>query len=113
MLIVLLLLLSGNVQPNPGPELQFIQTPSDFKSFSGLKFFHLNARSLVPKIDMVKIWAESTDAYVIVISETWLSLFLMKMLIGLGTMCIVLTGQKRWWCCHLCQIKIVFLCSLV
>lgn len=30
LLIVFLLLLSGNVQPNPGPEMQCIQTPSDF-----------------------------------------------------------------------------------
>lgn len=73
LLIVLLLLLSGNVQPNPGPELQCPQTPSDFKSLSGLKYVHLNVHSLLPKMDMVRIWVKSTGADVVIISETWLS----------------------------------------
>lgn len=73
LLIVLLLLLSGNVQPNPGPELQYSQTPSDFKIMSGVKYIHLNVRSLLPKMDMVKIWVKSTDADVVIISETWLT----------------------------------------
>ncbi len=30
--IVLLLLLSGNVQPNPGPDLKCLSTPCDFKA---------------------------------------------------------------------------------
>ena len=72
-MIVLLLLLSGDVQSNPGPELQFIQTPADFKLMSGLKYIHLNVRSLVPKMDMVRIWVRSTDADIVVISETWLT----------------------------------------
>lgn len=72
-MIVLLLLLSGNVQPNPGPELQYIQTPADFKSMSGLKLVHLNVRSLLPKLDMVKIWVRSTDADIVIISEMWLT----------------------------------------
>ena len=29
-------------------------------------------RSLLPKLDFVRIWASSTDANVIVLSETWL-----------------------------------------
>lgn len=61
---------SGNVQPNPGPELQCIQTPSDFKSMSGLKLVHLNVLSLLSKMDMVRIWAKSTDADIVIISET-------------------------------------------
>lgn len=75
-LIVLLLLLSGNVQPNPGPELQCSQTPSEFKSSPGLKIVHLNVRSLLPKMDMIKIWVQSTDADIVLISETWLSKYI-------------------------------------
>ena len=42
---------------------------------SGLHIIHVNARSLLSnmKMDMLKIWVESTGADVIVISETWLS----------------------------------------
>ena len=72
-LIVLLLLISGNVQPNPGPELQCIQMPSDCKSLSGLNIIHLNVRSLLSKMDMISIWVKSTDADIVVISETWLT----------------------------------------
>lgn len=73
-LIALLLLMSGNVQPNPGPDTPIgFNTPADFKERSGLGFFHLNVRSLVPKMDMLRIWAHSTDTDVIVLSETWLS----------------------------------------
>lgn len=72
-LVILLLLISGNVQPNPGPDMQCLQTPSDFKSRSGLGIFHLNVRSLLSKMDGVRIWAKSTDADIIVFSETWLS----------------------------------------
>lgn len=70
LLIVLLLLLSGNLQPNPGPELQSIQTPSDLKSLSGLIIVHLNVHCLFPKMDTVRIWIKSDD--IVVVSETYL-----------------------------------------
>lgn len=73
LMIVLLLLLSGNVQPNPGPELHCVQTPAEFKSIFGLKFIHLNVPSLLPKMDMVRIWGNSTNADMVIISETWLT----------------------------------------
>ena len=59
-----LLLLSGNVQPNPGPPSSSSQiaSPADFKARSGLGFIHLNVRSLLVKLDFVRIWASSTDA---------------------------------------------------
>lgn len=56
------------MQPNPGPDLQYIQMPSDFKSLSGLNIIHINVHSLLPKMDMIRIWVKSTDA--VVISET-------------------------------------------
>lgn len=69
--VYLLCLLSGNIHPNPGPGS--LSTPDDFKSRSGIGFIHWNIRSLLPKMDSVRIWADSTDAGFIVLSETWLS----------------------------------------
>lgn len=69
---MLLLLLSGNIHPNPGPELAQLQTPEELKSSNGIRFFHLNVRSLVNKLDAVRIWADSTDADIIILTETWL-----------------------------------------
>ena len=46
---------TGNVQPNPGPELQCVQTPSDSESLSGLKIVH----------HMVRIWAKSVGADIV------------------------------------------------
>ncbi len=42
-MIVLLLMISGDVQSNPGPDLACIQTPADFSARSGLGIIHLNA----------------------------------------------------------------------
>ena len=75
--IVLLLLISGNVHHNPGPGFAesavIFNTPTEFKTRSGLGFMHLNVRSMIAKMDMIRIWAHTTDADVIVISETWLN----------------------------------------
>lgn len=71
--ILLLLLLSGNVQPDPGPTPNCIATPDDFSARCGLGIFHLNIRSLLPKLDFVKIWIQSTDTDILVLSETWLT----------------------------------------
>lgn len=71
--ILLLLLLSGNVQPNPGPVLNNITTPEVFRARTGLGLIHLNIRSLLPKLDAVKIWIESTNADILILSETWLN----------------------------------------
>lgn len=75
-LILLLLLISGNVQPNPGPadiDIKICNTPADFKCKSGLGIIHLNVQSLISKLDMVRVWINSTDADVVVLSETWLT----------------------------------------
>jgi exonuclease III len=72
---MLLLLLSGNVEPNPGPATttMCLQTPADFLDRTCIGFIHMNVRSLLPKMDMGKIWANSTNADIMVASETWLS----------------------------------------
>lgn len=63
-LTLLLLLLSGNVE---------CRTPAEFKSRSGLGIIHINVRSILSKLDMINILCESTNAYMVVISETWLT----------------------------------------
>lgn len=52
-----LLLIYGNFQPNPGPE---VKTTLDFNSQSGLKIIHLNVHSLMPKINLINTWGHST-----------------------------------------------------
>lgn len=54
--------------------LQLLATPSDFKSRHGLglHYIHLNVRSLVPKRDLGKIWANTANADIIIMSGTWL-----------------------------------------
>lgn len=69
--VLLLLLLSDNIQPDLGPELTQLQMPDEFKTRNGLQFFHLNVRSFVNKIDFIRILADSTDSDIMVFSETW------------------------------------------
>lgn len=57
--IVLLRSLSGNVQP----------TPPDFKARSGFGIIHWNVRGLLPKLDLINIWADSAVVDVLVLSE--------------------------------------------
>ncbi|KAK0133577.1 hypothetical protein N1851_030903 [Merluccius polli] len=62
-----------NVQPNPGPFLKNISTLDEFRARSGLGILHLNVRSLLPKIDTIKIWVQTTETDILVLSETWLN----------------------------------------
>lgn len=39
----------------------------------GLKIIHLNIRSLLPKIDLLRVWVEQYKPNVITLSETWLT----------------------------------------
>ena len=36
---------------------------------------HVNVRSLFPKIDVIRIWAKTTNEDIMVLSETWLKKF--------------------------------------
>ena len=60
------LLLCGDIHPCPGPDT--------FKNFKkrGLHFIHMNIRSLLPKIDEIRITAKKTNASCILLTETWL-----------------------------------------
>lgn len=59
--------------PNPGPTPNVLETPDEFRSRCGLGIMHLNVRSLLRKLDLVKVWIESTNADIPVLSETWLN----------------------------------------
>ena len=79
--IILLLLLSGNVQSNPGPD---ILTPAELSSQSGMKFLHMNVRSLLPKLDFVNIWIKSADPDGFMLSETCLKISITDKNIGIN-----------------------------
>lgn len=49
-IVVLLLILSGSVHPNPGPEPNNLNTPEEFKIRAGLGFIHINAINMVFKV---------------------------------------------------------------
>lgn len=44
----------------------------DFCNRNNLGFLHVNARSILPKLDQLKVWVESSNPDVLVITETWL-----------------------------------------
>ena len=66
-----ILLLSGDISLNPGPNQSQLNsdTWSPFKK-RGLHFLHLNINSLLPKIDELRYIAEKSKVAVIGISET-------------------------------------------
>lgn len=68
------LLLCGDVHPCPGPMGSRCDNSSDYSRFhkKGLHFVHLNIRSLLPKIDEVRMLARNTRAACICMTETWL-----------------------------------------
>ena len=67
MFLQVLLLLSGDIHPNPGPQLDNLWTPFEK---SGLHFVHININSLLPKIDEIRSIAYNTNAAIIGITES-------------------------------------------
>ena len=67
-----LLLSSGNVERNPGPET--ISQNGNFKlsTVKGLRICHLNVRSLVNKIGEIRVFCETHLPHVLSLNETWL-----------------------------------------
>lgn len=63
------LLLSGNVQPNSGP-MQNVFMLEDLKSRS--RHRSLVHRSLLPEMDLIKLWVVTMDMDIMMLSETWL-----------------------------------------
>ena len=69
------ILLCGDVHPCPGPvPVNPSVTSTDYNMFNkrGLHFIHINTRSLLPKIENIRILARKTRAACIAISESWL-----------------------------------------
>ena len=64
---VILIRLSGDVETNPGPRFDIKECRT-----RGLKVCHLNARSLLPKIDTLRLLINKNPFDVIAIPETWL-----------------------------------------
>ena len=67
-LVAVLIRLSGDVETNPGPfnfEVKECRT-------RGLKVCHLNVRSMLPKIDSLRLFISKNPFDVTAISETWL-----------------------------------------
>ena len=74
----LLILISGNVHPNPGPDPHEQDTSVNTSTSSyahilssGLSIMHLNIQSLRPKLDILEVEAQLCD--ILVFTETWLS----------------------------------------
>ena len=70
----LFLLLCGDIELNPGPNVFHIPRDSihNYKSFQerGLHFVHLNINSLLPKIDEIRLLALNSKPHLISLSET-------------------------------------------
>ncbi|MEW8186271.1 MAG: reverse transcriptase family protein, partial [Candidatus Thiodiazotropha endolucinida] len=76
--LFVLIILSGDVEINPGPNSVEGDADSSINSSSSsyqmlsnhLSIFHLNIQSLLPKLDLIKAEADAYD--VLVFSESWL-----------------------------------------
>ena len=66
---VLLLMLSNDVSPNPGP----FSLAQVLPKARGLKISHLNVRSLFPKIDEIRMLLKDQPVDIFTVSETWLN----------------------------------------
>ena len=68
----MVLILSGDIELNPGPVDKNQIKKEDFEVFNnkGLHFMHLNINSLLNKIDELRYIARSSNAAVIGITET-------------------------------------------
>ena len=72
-MLSILILLSNDIHPNPGPLANDDISNSSYHEVlnSGLSILHLNIQSLKPKIDILEVEAQPYD--ILVLTETWLS----------------------------------------
>lgn len=61
------------VRPVTGASSVDLKSPREFQAANGLRFLHLNVRSLLPKIDFINVLVNDAAPDVFVISESWLS----------------------------------------
>ena len=73
--IVCLILLAGNICPQPGPTFQLNNSGLSFGLKSrGLALVHLNIRSLLHKMDQVNLVMGGAKSFdILSFSETWLN----------------------------------------
>ncbi|KAH3700531.1 hypothetical protein DPMN_075510 [Dreissena polymorpha] len=115
----LLILCSGDVHPNPGPDSSSSSSLSEYSHIlnnNGLSIMHLNIQSLRPKFDILEVEAHPYD--VLVLTETWLNpsipdddiaLLHFQQPAGLGLVCLPL-HQYLLNKCHY-HVKVINLCS--
>ena len=72
LLVLSLILLAGDINPQPGPGNVFDVPTLDFKA-RGLSVVHLNVRSLLGKMDQLRLLCDRNGADIITLSETWLN----------------------------------------
>ena len=65
-MIANVILLSNDIQQNPGPG------PIQHREMRGLRLFHLNICSLRNKMDELRLFCETHKSHVLSINETWL-----------------------------------------
>ena len=65
-----LLLLSGDINPNPGPQNDQLNKMWEPFEKRGLHFIHININSLLPKIDEIRSIALKSNAALIGITES-------------------------------------------
>ena len=104
----LLILLSGDISPNPGPthqhKLQCLNEWNIFKS-RGLHFIHFNINSLLPKIEELRIIAKSTNATIVGISESKLDESVLELEIQIDEYRILWRDRNRQGGGVACYIK--------
>ena len=59
------ILLSGDISENPGPNTSASCSPDSIKSLKGLRICHLNIRSIVNKMDELRMFCENHVPHVI------------------------------------------------
>lgn len=68
-----ILLLSGDVQPNPSPLPNHTGPPDEFRARSGLGIININIRSMLPKLDLIEICVKFNNIDFLVLSEKCVS----------------------------------------
>ena len=71
-----IILLAGDVSINPGPQPNLASTvPNDFDfpTKRGLRISHLNVRSIIHKMDSIRLMLKNKPFDIFSVSETWLN----------------------------------------
>ena len=73
--LFLIILLSGDVHPNPGPSFnhsnESLSSSDSIHYSSNLSIIHINIQSLLPKLEILE--AEMQQHDILIFTETWLS----------------------------------------